>query len=125
MVKTTSIETLLINDRLPILERWEEELTLPLFSTYHAKTPLEMLSKITSKHYDLILIDLGESSLGKRPYILAHMIRDIKPCATLIGISGCQTIEEQLEPFDKIIMDGPNIHYRLKEVLQRNGFKNI
>ncbi len=125
MVANTSIETLLVNDRIHILDRWKQELTSPNFSTYCAKTPLETLSKITSKHYDLILIDLGESSLERRPYAIAHMIRDVKPNATLIGISGCPIVEEQSEPFNEIIIDGPNIQFKLKEILEQNGFGKV
>ncbi len=115
----------MINDRPLILDRWKRDLARTSFSTYHATTPLDMIARITSKHYDLILIDLGESSLDKRPYALAHMIRDIKPNSTLVGVSGCNVIEEQEEPFDKIIIDGPNISYRLREILLQTGFKNI
>jgi hypothetical protein len=125
VVTNTSIETLLVNDRIPILDRWKQELIHPNFSIYCARTPLETLSKITRKHYDLILIDLGESSLERRPYAIAHMIRDAKPNAVLIGISGCPIIEEQSEPFDRILIDSSNLHDRLREILQQNGFGKV
>ncbi len=122
MFENTSIQTLLINDRTEILERWEQELTPPDFYTDYAINPLETLTRISSKHYDLILIDLGESSLNKRPYAIAHMIRDAKPGVILIGISGCPIIEHQTEPFDKIIIDSTSISPRLIEILKQNGF---
>ena len=111
-----------MNDRPEILARWAQELTPPKFLTQDAKTPLEIMSKITSKHYDLILIDLGESSIRRRPYAIAYIIRDAKPGALVVGVSGCATIEEYSSAFNEIIMDGPNIHQRLETALRSSGF---
>ena len=116
-----SIETLLVNNRPEILTRWDRELTPPKFLTQHAKTPLEVISRVNSKHYDLILIDLGESSVRERPYAIAYMIRDTKPGVTLVGVSGCPIIEEYPSAFDGIIIDGPNLPQRLESILRLNG----
>jgi|TARA_Y100000310_G_scaffold262720_1_gene272487 hypothetical protein len=118
-----TLEILGINDNKQILSSWRDLKSLQNFNVTYSSNPLESISKIHSQHYDIFMIDLGESSVRKRPYAIAHMIRDMKPGVLLIGVTGCPIIEYDKEPFDEVFIEGKYLDERIQEILPKYGFK--
>src|SRR3989344_4051653 len=83
----------------------KEDLEKHGFSVHWIASGLGILPEIITSHYDIVIMDIGESDYKNRPFGLAEKVRDAQPSALLIGQTAYREIpcrEEAENYFDKV-----------------------